>query len=285
MADEFDVSCPKCSATFTVTRDLCGEMAECADCETVFEIPFPEEATVLQSTETGAIKGTAAAPEAVEATNTVKLSRTGIGMIPRLKDSFEFGTKAPPGAQQSKVAPATKPNIPPGPAQPSLQQKPIAPPPPAAPPQAPGKSGVTFKKPTVPPPPPPAAPPPPQVHAQPQPAFNPTQTQSAGIPAKTPVQIPSWAKIVIHKDEEVYSCAESSSNPIQNVILVTLPVLICIILPVLPSPLSYIVGLLIAIITFVVAFIMIKKSSKTLVVLTSQRAISISGKTKVEAKR
>ncbi len=288
MAEEFDVACPKCSIVFTVSRDLCGEMAECSECGSVFEVPFPEEVRSLESTETGAIQGVAAAPEAVEATNTVKLSRTGIGMIPTLKDSFEFGTKAP-GAQQqmgtgSKFALPSSGAMPPKSSpQPPAGQQPVAP----------SKTGMTFKKPPMQAPqsrpaaPQPHAPPPPQAQAPvPQQHANISQTQTAAAPAPHPhVQLPSWAKIVVHKDEEVHACREAASNPIGMALLTALPPLLCVSAAFLPSPISIAVCVVLALAAFAAAFVVLKKSSRKLVVLTSQRAISVSGAEIIEAKR
>ncbi len=304
MAEEFDVSCPNCSMVFSVPRELCGEMAECSECATVFEIPFPEEVRPLESTETGAIQGVAAEPEAVDATNTVKLSRTGIGMIPTLKESFEFGTKASAiGGQQAvpqmkgsnfSLPPAGARPVPPprSPAAPAPMQAPVpapqqAPPPQQAAPQN-SKTGMSFKKPTFTKPgastasaPVPTAPPP-----APPPSIQAGQTQQAQAPTSMPaIQIPAWAKIVLHKNEDVYAYNEVKYNPIVSLILIVLPVLLCIPLPIIPSPWSFVAALVIAVATFAVAFVMLAKSSKTAVVLTSQRAISVCGIKRAEAKK
>jgi hypothetical protein len=87
MPEEIDVACPGCNAIFGVPIEICGEMAECAECLTIFEIPNPEEESYA-STDTGTMQGLESDGET---TNTVRLSRTGIGMIPQVKDSFTFG--------------------------------------------------------------------------------------------------------------------------------------------------------------------------------------------------
>ena len=106
---------------------MCGEMAQCAECETVFEIPSLDEddsEDSFTSTDTGAIKGIEADGDA---TNTVRLSRTGIGMIPQIKDNFALGSppsspkpppgpSAPPKKQFTKHAPSAPPSAPQAPA-------------------------------------------------------------------------------------------------------------------------------------------------------------------------
>ena len=96
MAEEFKVSCPKCGIVFSVPMELSGEMAECSECDAVFEIPAPlENSGEYVVSETGTFKGVDA-PDA-DSHNTVKLTRTSIGMIPTLKSGFEVGTKSLPG--------------------------------------------------------------------------------------------------------------------------------------------------------------------------------------------
>ena len=303
MAEEFDVSCPKCSMVFTVPRELCGEMAECSECATVFEIPFPEEVPAIETTDTGAIKGIAAQPEeVVDTTNTVKLSRTGIGMIPNLKESFEFGTKAPsfssgppqhqkPGTQFG-IPPAQKPVPPPmqQQVQPPQQQAPPLPPQ-QRPPQThqapvqqqpvPGaRPPTTFKKPA----PSGFSTQTKQTAQAPQP--QPSQTQVTPAPAAAGmVKIPSWAKVIIHKDEEIYACSESKANAFVIAALVALPSLICIATSFLPGNWGAAGAAVIAIATFATVVFIVSGSGKKLVILTSQRAISVFGKNKIEAKK
>ncbi len=305
MAEEFDVSCPKCSMIFTVPRELCGEMAECSECATVFEIPFPEEVPAIETTDTGAIKGIAAQPEeVVDTTNTVKLSRTGIGMIPNLKESFEFGTKAPsfssgppqhqkPGTQFG-IPPAQKPVPPPmqQQVQPPQQQAPpmqqqVQPPQQQAPPprqQAPPMSQqrppTAFKKPA----PSGFSTQTKQTAQSPQP--QPSQSQVTPAPAAAGmVKIPSWAKVMIHKDEEIYACSESKANAFMIAALVVLPSLVCIATSFLPGNWGAAGAAVIAIATFATVVFIVSGSGKRLVILTSQRAISVFGKDKIEAKK
>ena len=305
MAEEFDVSCPKCSMVFTVPRELCGEMAECSECATVFEIPFPEEVPAIETTDTGAIKGIAAQPEeVVDTTNTVKLSRTGIGMIPNLKESFEFGTKAPsfssgppqhqkPGTQFG-IPPAQKPVPPPmqQQVQPPQQQAPpmqqqVQPPQQQAPPprqQAPPMSQqrppTAFKKPA----PSGFSTQTKQTAQSPQP--QPSQSQVTPAPAAAGmVKIPSWAKVMIHKDEEIYACSESKANAFMIAALVVLPSLVCIATSFLPGNWGAAGAAVIAIATFATVVFIVSGSGKRLVILTSQRAISVFGKDKIEAKK
>ena len=116
MVEEVNVSCPGCDCVFNVPIEFCGETAECAECGVLFEIPSPHEksddktsqadsnahpegsdsaADSEISTDTGPIKGVES-KNVTDTTNTVKLSRSGIGMIPEIKDSFQFSTEARP---------------------------------------------------------------------------------------------------------------------------------------------------------------------------------------------
>ena len=179
MANEFNVACPSCSAIFSVPAELAGEMAECAECSAVFEIPCPpqgpgasDESNNYEETPTGAITGVASDGEGV--TNTVRLSRTSIGMIPKVKESFNFDQPSrvprpgapPPQPKPSIVPPQPRPAAAPPPPRPAPPPS-AAPPPPA--PQAPAtrsstsisikKGGKSFtappRKPAVQAPPPP----------------------------------------------------------------------------------------------------------------------------------
>jgi len=88
---EFKVSCPKCKASFSVPLEFAGETAECAECEFVFEIPKPDEPQNYEVTETGTITGVEIDEKIAK--GTVRLSRTSIGMIPTMKDRFNFDDK------------------------------------------------------------------------------------------------------------------------------------------------------------------------------------------------
>ena len=94
MEKVFEVSCPKCKALFKVPVELGGEVAECAECDFVFEIPHPapDESRELDVAEK--IKGYELGT--TTSNNTVKLSRTSIGMIPIIKDRFLYEPKPLP---------------------------------------------------------------------------------------------------------------------------------------------------------------------------------------------
>ena len=88
MAEILHVSCPGCEAVFELPANLGGELGECTECCAIFEIPMTETARQMKKTDTGTIQVKKA--EASEGTNTVKLSRASIGMVPDIKDSFKF---------------------------------------------------------------------------------------------------------------------------------------------------------------------------------------------------
>ncbi len=285
MPDEIEVSCPNCSVVFSVPGDLCGELAECSECNSVFEIPFPEGSKQLDKTETGAIKGSVIAEtENVDTTNTVKLSRTGIGMIPTLKESFEFGTKAPPPPRGGPLpAPgAQKPAAPPPP--PAMQK--VAPPPP--PPQAAsapaGKTAPSMKKPAQFKVPGAATAPPPPPAPQPQAGDEMSQTATAIAPPATPVQLPQWISeaVKISKDETVVAVAENKLNIFVKALLISLPAILSF------AAVIKGIGIIFAVLafagTFGVAFALLNQDAKRAVVLTTQRAISLVGKNRYEAK-
>ena len=94
MPEEIDVSCPGCSSVYTIPVEFCGETAECEECDSLFDIPSLKELQKRKKgTGTGPIKGVQL-NNAPEKTNTVKLSREKIGMIPELKDAFGFDKPA-----------------------------------------------------------------------------------------------------------------------------------------------------------------------------------------------
>lgn len=108
MADgNINVSCPGCGAVFELPPEMGGEVGECTECGAIFEIPRIEaiQQGQVQKTDTGSVK-VSKAPEG--ATNTVKLSRASIGMVPDVKDSFRFSTvKAPTGTHQAMGSTST----------------------------------------------------------------------------------------------------------------------------------------------------------------------------------
>jgi hypothetical protein len=92
---EIKVSCPKCKTAYTVPMDFVGQAAECGQCDSTFVIPNPEDKSKeYVSTETGTIS--AEEIDKALCKHTVKISRHSVGMIPNIKDRFEFGTKSIP---------------------------------------------------------------------------------------------------------------------------------------------------------------------------------------------
>lgn len=92
---EFKVSCPKCKTVYYVPLEFAGQAAECANCDMTFVVPDPtDESKEYVTTETGTIS--AEEIDKALCKNTVKISRHSVGMIPNLKDKFEFGTKSVP---------------------------------------------------------------------------------------------------------------------------------------------------------------------------------------------
>lgn len=125
MADDLiSISCPGCNAVFELPIELGGEMGECTECGAIFEIPKIEtvQSGNVQKTDTGSVKVSRASADG--ATNTVKLSRTSIGMVPDIKDSFQFNvvnkptstsTHARASIQQEPAPAQEEPGLPPPP--------------------------------------------------------------------------------------------------------------------------------------------------------------------------
>lgn len=90
---EFKVSCPKCKVDFFIPVELGGEMAECSECGSVFQIPIYTPDAGFETTE---LKKTTEEETGENSHSTVRLSRTSIGMMPTLKDEFEIGGKQIP---------------------------------------------------------------------------------------------------------------------------------------------------------------------------------------------
>ncbi|MFZ2655748.1 MAG: hypothetical protein WAX69_12525 [Victivallales bacterium] len=347
MPSEIEVSCPGCNAVFSVPMELSGEVAECSECAAVFEIPRIEERPDAIDTDTGAVKGVFAnvAPSSdytSTATNTVKLSRSSIGMIPTLKDSFTFGQKAPGagfgappppspqqqapqpsawGAQQPgmqpppRMAPPPPPPVPPPPPPPVPQQQPrmspasapvqqhMAPSAPqggvasmlrGAPAQAPAQTQApkpTFTRPAQPSQPPPARPaPPPSSPSIPAPAHSTGAvpiSSTQGIPAQqVSIKLPAWTKVQLKQGEEAVSYKELEKNPAIAAVLVSIPVILSAIAVVLNQiVLGLIIVAVLGVVTFVVAFMMSKEGARRAVILTTQRAICIFGKDRIELKK
>ncbi|HRR50106.1 MAG TPA: hypothetical protein P5293_09185, partial [Bacteroidales bacterium] len=283
---ELEVSCPGCSAIFNVPAELAGEIAECSECGAVFEIPKPEESPQEPGTETGAIKGKIT-EESETATNTVKLSRTSIGMIPSLKDSFTFGdpvkstTPPPPRPgsgptfqQPTQVQkPASTPTqsgfpIPPARQQPIQQTTPPVESPqfktqmrhPSPPPQQPHTPPVSS-----PPPPPPSSASSAQKMTFKKPTV-PSQTQAphqSTPPLQQNIQLPPWTRIQLRPDEQLYGFREITGNPVGTAFGASFPILISLIAVFMAKSdavISYIIVVAIWLVTFVTIALISAKS-------------------------
>jgi hypothetical protein len=290
---EVDISCPGCNAIFTVPVELCGEMAECTECSAVFEIPKVGEVPPTLNTDSGAIKGilapTPSENNATAATNTVKLSRASIGMIPNLKDSFTFGqsngapNSAPsftaPAPQQPPV-PVLRQPIPPPPhqqlgtqPQPKLtftQQQPPQAPPPAKPlPGSPAANTTTSQKSVS------------QTTSS-------TQTSISGQQIAQALTLPPWTKVQLRQGEELLTFRETKKSSGLTAVLASLPVLMTVV-SVFYAKTDLILAVVLVIViwalTFILALFMAKNSSKRALILTSQRTICIIGKDKIELKK
>ncbi len=105
MSEEtFTIGCPGCEATFDLPISLGGELGECTECSVIFEIPKLDggaEEENLIDTDSGTVKTVAADDQG--ATNTVKLSRNSIGMVPDVKDSFNFDVVEKPSENKKKT--------------------------------------------------------------------------------------------------------------------------------------------------------------------------------------
>lgn len=100
MAETIKVACPGCDAIFAIPVDLGGEIGECTECDTVFVIPALNQKK--KRTEVKPIIPKMSEEE-VQATGTIKLSRASIGMIPDLKDAFNFGVTDDKSAVHSSM--------------------------------------------------------------------------------------------------------------------------------------------------------------------------------------
>ncbi len=292
---EIDISCPGCNAIFSVPVELCGEMAECTECSAVFEIPGIVEVPPTLNTDTDAIKGIPApAPAPGEsspsaATNTVKLSRASIGMIPGLKESFTLGQNAlgEPDSASPSATPWPKPSTPAK--KPVITQSPVF--------QTQTQPKLSFVQPPPPPPPPPAKP---MAPAAPAPAHttasqqsaqqktSSTQTSISGQQIAQAVMLPAWTKIQLKPEEELQACREINKKPALAAVLASLPVLLTVVAVFFAKTqfvLAFVLVIVLWIITFGIAFLMTKDNSKRAIVITSQRTICIIGKDRIELKK
>ena len=94
MSDSFSFSCPACGATFEVPVSFCGQTAECAECDSAFVLPTQAEFEAAMSAtcviDTTELVESQSEHNDMEDTGTVKIDRASIGMIPDLKESFDF---------------------------------------------------------------------------------------------------------------------------------------------------------------------------------------------------
>lgn len=268
---EIDVSCPGCGAVFLVPVTLCGEMAECTECSAVFEIPGVGEVPSTLNTDTGAVKTIRASDgdNGREATNTVKLSRASIGMIPSMKDNFNFGQDDHDKSDPEPSFPDEDP----------LEQS-----------STPAQPKLGFVKPTTPPPPPPAKPMAVSAHTatSQQQTVSSTQTSLPAQQIAQPVKLPSWTKIQLRQGEELQACRETKKNPASAAVLASLPVLLTMIAMFFAKThlvLALVLVVILWIATFVIAFLMTRDSSNRAIVLTNQRTICIIGEDRIELKK
>jgi len=281
MPQEFDIACPSCNAVFSVPCELAGEVAECAECDAVFKIPPPPTGGggfQLPKADSGAVLGMAGADNfAGEVTHTVKLSRTSIGMIPTLKDSFKFDAPSPTASRSLPPPGAAMPR------KPMLQRpaSPATPPPPpvaaAAPPPLPpaGKAPAAL-------PLPPAAPPAPPAAA----AAAPPPPTAAAAGRGRYVEIPEWTDIKLRRDEEALGVHQVEDRSIGLALLVAAPVLVAGICALIPSfGIRLILVGVLCIVTFGAAAFMLRRWCRQCLVLTTARAIAIIGGKRIEVKK
>lgn len=81
MYHEVIIACPECKAQFVIPRKYCGGVVDCSECGTVFEIEaLPEDAEIHTHTKKTSSK------KKESSTNTIAMSRSDLGMIPKLDD-------------------------------------------------------------------------------------------------------------------------------------------------------------------------------------------------------
>lgn len=254
MSKEIEVSCPGCNAIFSVPVEFCGEMAECDECDTIFEIPQAEKIETLPKTDSGAIKGVAAGDDFdTQKTHTVKVSRSGIGMVPSLKDRFEFGT-IEVQTVQSHLQPPQKTVSP----HPNPNQPPPSRPPTKIPPPIPSTIHTDF-------------------------------TEIAPVAQKkSAVKLPSWTRINMQRGEQPLGFQQTKKKAFVIALLISMPAFIAgisILFTKINSYLAIAFAVVVWLTTFGVAlFIAWGKRYKALV-LTTHRAIYFDGKERTEVKK
>ncbi len=83
MYEEIIIACPECEAQFIVSREYCGGVVDCSECNTAFEIEsLPEDVEANMKKARSKQKKS----KKNDDTNTVAISRNNLGMIPDLDD-------------------------------------------------------------------------------------------------------------------------------------------------------------------------------------------------------
>ncbi len=92
MADTINISCPNCETPFEVPVEMIGETVECTECGAAFEILAPEMEEEEMGETVEVANPAIQLPEEEEtgSTHTVKMSRTSIGMVPTIEDSYNL---------------------------------------------------------------------------------------------------------------------------------------------------------------------------------------------------
>ncbi|OGV58277.1 MAG: hypothetical protein A2X45_12870 [Lentisphaerae bacterium GWF2_50_93] len=100
------------------------------------------------------------------------------------------------------------------------------------------------------------------------------------------IKLPAWTKVQFKQGEEAVAYKELNKNPAISAVLASIPVMLSGIAVVLNQIVLglIIVGVLGAV-TFIVAFVMSKEGAKRAIILTTQRAICIFGKDRIELKK
>jgi hypothetical protein len=130
MAEIMQIQCYKCHTVYEVQPEMAGQLVECAICSMIFAVPaplperegemlatypyveLPDAADNSPSAQDTSVDISEVPPEAPpelpdhppldtsfdlppavpESTSTIKLTRSSIGMMPKVEDAFNFGT-------------------------------------------------------------------------------------------------------------------------------------------------------------------------------------------------
>ncbi|MDD3118080.1 MAG: hypothetical protein PHQ27_02775 [Victivallales bacterium] len=85
MADTINISCPSCKTLFEVPVEMIGQTVECSECGNAFEIVPPNNTPG----ETTTVTNPSVNVSDKNSTQTVKISRAGIGMVPDIEDNYQ----------------------------------------------------------------------------------------------------------------------------------------------------------------------------------------------------